>query len=64
MIKYPEICRDILLDMYRFLALLNKLLLPSFTKQRLDLAKAPNWKKAIIAYRYWVTCKALDESNK
>ena len=50
--------------MYRLLAKINKLLLPSFTKQRLDLAEAPNWKKAIIAYRYWVTCKALDESNK
>ena len=50
--------------MYKLLAKINKLLLPSFTKQRLDLAKAPKWKKAIIAYRYFVTCKSLDESNK
>ena len=33
-------------------------------KTILDLAKAPKWKKAIIAYRYFVTCKALEESNK
>lgn len=50
--------------MYRLIAKINKLLLPSFTKQRLDLAKAPKWKKALIAYRYFITCKALDESNK
>lgn len=46
--------------LYYYLAKINKILLPSFTKQRLDLARAPKWKKAIIAYRYFVTCKALD----
>jgi hypothetical protein len=45
--------------MYKFLAKLNKLILPSFTKQRLDLAKAKKWQKAIIAYRYIVTIKSL-----
>ena len=45
--------------MYKFLAKLNKLILPSFTKQRLDLAKANKWQKAIIAYRYIVTIKSL-----
>ena len=46
--------------MYKTLALLNKLLLPSFSKQRLDLAKAKKWQMAIIGYRYFVTKKALD----
>lgn len=46
--------------MYKILAKLNKALLPSFTKQHLDLIKAKKWQKAIIAYRYWVTIKSLD----
>lgn len=46
--------------MYKILAQLNKLLLPSFTKQGLDLAKAKKWQMAIIAWRYYVTRKALE----
>ena len=45
--------------MYKVLAQLNKLLLPSFTKRGLDLAKAKKWQMAIIAWRYYVTTKAL-----
>jgi hypothetical protein len=45
--------------MYKVLAIINRILLPSFTKQRLDLAKAKNWQKAIIGYRYFVTTRAL-----
>lgn len=45
--------------MYKTLAQLNKVILPSFTKQRLDLAKAKKWQMAIIGYRYFVTKKAL-----
>jgi len=46
--------------MFKILAKINKLILPSFTKQRLDLAKAKKWQLAIIAYRYYVTTRALD----
>jgi hypothetical protein len=46
--------------MYKILAQINKLILPSFTKQRLDLAKAKKWQMAIIAYRYYVTARAID----
>jgi len=46
--------------MYKFLAKLNKLILPSFTKQRLDITKAKKWQKALLAYRYYVTIKSLD----
>jgi hypothetical protein len=47
--------------MFKALAKLNKLFLPSFTKQQLDLAKAKKWQMAIIGWRYYVTAKALDE---
>ena len=45
--------------MYIFLAKLNKLLLPSFTKGRLDISKANKWQMAIIGWRYFVTIRAL-----
>lgn len=45
--------------MYKLLAKINKFLLPSFTKRGLDLAKAKKWQMAIIAWRYYVTSKAL-----
>jgi hypothetical protein len=45
--------------MYQILAKINKLVLPSFSKQRLDLAKAKKWQLAIIGYRYYITSKAL-----
>ena len=46
-------------NMYKILAKINKILLPSFTKQRLDLAKAKKWQMAIIGYKYYVTTRAL-----
>lgn len=46
--------------MFKVLAKINKLIMPSFTKQNLDLAKAKKWQKAVIAYRYYVTTRALD----
>jgi len=49
--------------MFKLLAQLNKLLLPSFTKQHLDLAKAKKWQLAIIGWRYYVTRKALENKK-
>ncbi|NDP28886.1 MAG: SsrA-binding protein [Flavobacterium sp.] len=46
--------------MFKILAQINKLILPSFTKKGLDLGKAKKWKMAIIGYRYYVTSRALD----
>ena len=46
-------------DMFKLLAKLNKALLPSYTREQLDLAKATKFQKAIIAYRYWVTINSL-----
>ncbi|MEM0543312.1 SsrA-binding protein [Flavobacterium sp. j3] len=45
--------------MYKLLAKANKLLLPSFSKQQLDLSKAKKWQMAIIGWRYFVTSRAL-----
>ncbi|WP_298515774.1 SsrA-binding protein [uncultured Kordia sp.] len=45
---------------FKILAKLNKLLLPSFSKRRLDLSKASKFQLAIIGWRYYVTTKALD----
>jgi hypothetical protein len=45
--------------MYKLLAKINKLILPSFTKQGLDLSKAKKWQMALIGYRYYVTIRAL-----
>jgi hypothetical protein len=47
-------------SMFKLLARINKLILPSFTKQRLDLAKAKKWQLVLIGYRYYVTIRALD----
>tara|TARA_R110001592_G_scaffold297686_1_gene568226 strand:- start:513 stop:665 length:153 start_codon:yes stop_codon:yes gene_type:complete len=45
---------------YKLLAKLNKALLPSYSKQRLDLSKASKLQMALIGWRYFVTTKALD----
>ncbi|MCG5643367.1 SsrA-binding protein [Flavobacteriaceae bacterium LSUCC0859] len=47
--------------MFRLLAQLNKIFLPSFTKKRLDLAKASKWQLALVGWRYYVTTRALDK---
>jgi len=64
--KNPEILQLLMTNktkintMYKILAKINLLLLPSLTKRRLDISKAKNWQKALIAYRYYVTVRALD----
>jgi hypothetical protein len=45
--------------MYKVLAKINKFILPSFSKQGLDLVKAKKWQMAIIGWRYFVTIRAL-----
>lgn len=47
--------------MFKVLAKINKVLLPSLTKKRLDVTKAKKWQMALIGYRYYVTCRALDK---
>jgi hypothetical protein len=45
---------------FKILAKLNKVFLPSFTKKQIDLAKAKKWQMAIIGWRYYITKNALD----
>lgn len=44
---------------FKFLAKLNKIVLPSFSKQQLDLAKASKLQMAIIGWRWFVTKNTL-----
>jgi len=46
--------------LFKLLARINKLILPSFTKRRLDLSKASKYQMAIIGWRYFITTNALD----
>ena len=45
--------------MYKVLAKINKIVLPSFTKRQLDISKAKKWQMAIIGYGAYVTKRAL-----
>lgn len=47
-------------QLFQGLAKINKLLLPSFSAQKLDLSEAKKWQLAIIGYRYWVTKNASE----
>jgi hypothetical protein len=46
--------------LFKILAKLNKAILPSYSKQRLDLAKASKLQMTIIGWRWFVTKNALD----
>nr|AOE09264.1 SsrA-binding protein [uncultured bacterium] len=45
---------------FKNLARMNSLMLPSFTKQRLDLNKATKLQLAIVGWRTFITLRALD----
>tara|TARA_R110002050_G_scaffold92269_1_gene193121 strand:+ start:13354 stop:13506 length:153 start_codon:yes stop_codon:yes gene_type:complete len=47
-------------QVFKFLAKVNKILLPSYSKKQLDLAKATKLQMAIIGWRWFVTKNALD----
>lgn len=46
-------------NVFKILAKMNKLLLPSFTKRGLNIAKAKKWQLAIIGWKYFVTKNSL-----
>ncbi|KAB7531392.1 SsrA-binding protein [Flagellimonas olearia] len=46
--------------LFKILAKINKVVLPSYTKKGLDLSKASKLQLAIIGWRYYVTKNALD----
>ncbi|RSK40578.1 SsrA-binding protein [Mangrovimonas spongiae] len=45
---------------FKFLAKVNKVVLPSYTKKQLDLSRASKLQLALIGWRYFVTKNALD----
>ncbi len=45
---------------FKFLAKINKAILPSYSKKQLDLSKASKLQMVIIGWRYYVTTNALD----
>ncbi len=47
-------------ELFKTLAKLNKVILPSYTKRRLNLSKASKIQLAIIGWRAYVTMRALD----
>ena len=47
-------------QIFKSLAKVNKAVLPSFTKKKLDLAKASKFQLALFGYKLWVTKNALD----
>ncbi|SEQ88053.1 hypothetical protein SAMN05421824_2591 [Hyunsoonleella jejuensis] len=47
-------------QVFKFLAKVNKSILPSYSKQNLDLSKASKLQMAIIGWRWYVTKNALD----
>lgn len=44
---------------FTVLAKLNKAVLPSLTKRRVDITKAKKWQLLLIGWRYFVTKNAL-----
>lgn len=46
--------------LFKTLAKINKAVLPSFTKKKVDLAKASKLHLLLFAYKLWVTKNALD----
>ena len=45
---------------FKILAKINKVILPSYTKKRLDLSKATKIQMAIFGWKLYVTKNALD----
>lgn len=46
-------------EIFKILARLNRLLLPSYSKRKLDLSKATKFQMMLIGWRYFVTTRAL-----
>lgn len=47
-------------NIFRVFAKLNRVLLPSLTKMRIDPIKASKFQLLLIGWRYYVTKKSLD----
>ena len=45
---------------FKIIARINKAILPSYTKQRLDLSKATSFQKLVLGWRIYITKQALN----
>ena len=45
---------------FKIIAKINKAILPSYTKQKLDLSKATKLQMAIFGWKLYITKNALD----
>ena len=50
-------------SLFKTIAKLNKIILPSYTKKQLDLSKASKIQLAIIGWRAYITMNALDKKK-
>ena len=57
---FAKILKEVNKQFFKILAKINKAVLPSFSKRRLDLSKANKLQLAIIGWRTYVTKRALD----
>ena len=46
-------------SIFKTLSKINRKVLPSYSKKRLDLAKATKFQKALIGWKTWVTKNSL-----
>ncbi|MEO6902939.1 MAG: hypothetical protein ABI315_07280 [Bacteroidia bacterium] len=44
-------------QVFTLLAKFNRIFLPKYSNR--DLSKLKKWEKAIVGYKYWITCNAL-----
>ena len=47
-------------QIFKSLAIFNKMIFPSLGKKQIDMSKAKKWQMAIIGWRYFVTKNSLD----
>lgn len=47
-------------QLFKTLAKINKIFLPSLAKKQLDMSKANKFQMAIIGWRYYITKNSLD----
>ncbi|MDE0871255.1 MAG: SsrA-binding protein [Flavobacteriales bacterium] len=47
---------------FRLLSLLNRLLLPRFSRRQ-DLTRLKKWEQALVGWKMWVTYRLLDAQS-
>ncbi|MGY8942144.1 MAG: SsrA-binding protein [Flavobacteriales bacterium] len=53
---------NVSLLVFRLLSLLNRLLLPRFSKRQ-DLTRLKKWEQALVGWKMWVTYRLLDAQS-